>query len=179
MIIETERTILRPIEANDNKQVFSYRSDFETNKYQGWIPSTLDDVDVFISKNPSKINIPDTWFQLVIINKITDEIIGDIGVHFIDNTECEIGCTLGIANHGSGFASEALGATIDFLFNTLNKNKITASIDPLNKGSISLVHRLGFVKKKYIKKSYLSRGTWVDDIIYSVEKTDYKGSTKQ
>lgn len=94
--IETKRTILRPIEPKDNKQVFSYRSDSETNKYQGWIPSNLDDVNEFISKNPHKINLPKTWFQLVIIDKSTHKIIGDIGLHFMDcdNFQSEIGCTL-------------------------------------------------------------------------------------
>ncbi len=32
-MIETELLLLRPITRNDNQQVFSYRSDAETNKY--------------------------------------------------------------------------------------------------------------------------------------------------
>lgn len=35
MMIETERTILRPIDLKYNKKVFSYRSDVMTNKFQG------------------------------------------------------------------------------------------------------------------------------------------------
>ncbi len=95
-MIETKRTILRPIESTDNEQIFSYRSDYNTNKYQGWIPSNLEDVNEFISRNPTEFNKPESWFQLVIINKETDKIIGDIGIHFIDseNFQCEIGCTL-------------------------------------------------------------------------------------
>ncbi len=176
ILIETKRTILRPIEAGDNKMVFTYRSDSETNKYQGWIPKNLSDVDEFIFKNPKEFNKPETWFQLVIIEKETDEIIGDIGIHFIDcnNYQCEIGCTLMKNVHGKGFALETLKAVIGYLFGTLNKHRIVTSIDPSNISSIKLVERLGFRKEAHFKKSLLINGKLVDDIVYAILKSDWK-----
>ena len=93
-MIETERAFLRTTEKEDNEQIFSYRSDSETNKYQGWIPKTINDVNEFISKIPKEFNKPETWFQLLIICKESEMIIGDVGIHFIDDYQCEIGCTL-------------------------------------------------------------------------------------
>lgn len=175
-MIETERTNLRPIASKDNKQIFSYRSDSETNKYQGWIPKTLSDVNEFISKIPDEINKPETWFQLVIIEKTTNEIIGDIGIHFIDhdNFQSEIGCTLNKAYHGKGIATETMRATIDYLFKILNKHRIVTSIDPRNIDSIKLVERLGFRKEGHFKQSLLIDGEWVDDIIYAKLKSEWK-----
>ena len=123
--IETERIRLRSIEIKDNEQVFNYRSDSETNKYQGFVPKELNEVDEFIAKNPAKFNQPESWFQLVIIEKKSNEIIGDLGVHFIgeDGFQCELGCTLSKEQQGKGFATEAMKIIIDYLFNSLNKHR--------------------------------------------------------
>lgn len=175
-MIETKRTVLRPIDSKDNKQIFGYRSDSETNKYQGWIPKTLSEVNEFISKNSDEINKPETWFQLVITDKTTNEIIGDIGIHFIDsdNFQSEIGCTLNKEYHGKGLATETLRATIDYLFNKLDKHRIVTSIDPKNINSIKLVERLGFRKEGHFKERLLIDGKWVDDIIYAILKSEWK-----
>jgi len=168
--IETERLSLRPIQKEDASAVFTYRSDAETNKYQGWIPTRLEDVDAFIQKNPESFNLPESWFQLVIIDKESNEIVGDVGVHFFgdENAQTELGLTLNKEHHNKGYATEALRAVIDYLFTELNKHRITASIDPLNTSSIRLMERIGFRKEAHFQKSLCIDGVWVDDIIYAV-----------
>lgn len=172
-MIETERTILRPIELKDNREILSYRSDSETNKYQGWIPKTLTDVNEFIAKNSNEFNVPETWFQLVVMDKATDTIIGDVGIHFIDHHQSEIGCTLRKNCHGKGFATESLKAVIDYLFIILDKHRIIGSIDPENTESIGLIERLGFRKEAHFIESLLINGEWVDDIVYAILKTEW------
>ncbi len=175
-MIESERLHLRPISANDNENVFRYRSDSETNKYQGFIPKTITEVDEFIAKNPSKFNLPESWFQLVILDKVSNTLIGDIGIHFIgdDGFQCELGGTLSKTHHGKGLATEAMKITIEYLFNTLNKHRITASVDPKNIDSIRLLERLNFRKEAHFKKSLFIDGIWVDDIIYGLLQTDWR-----
>lgn len=173
-MIESKRIFLRPIAAGDKEAVFSYRSDAETNKYQGFIPKNTEEVTDFISKNPNEFNQADTWFQLVLIDRVSDELIGDIGIHFIDEQQVEIGCTLAKASHGKGYANEALRAVIDYLFQQLNKHRVIGSIDPLNTSSISLLERLGFRKEAHFKQSLLIDGEWVDDIIYAILKSEWK-----
>jgi RimJ/RimL family protein N-acetyltransferase len=175
-MLKTERTILRPIELKDNEEILKYRSDSETNKYQSWIPKDLEEVNQFINKNPNQFNIPNTWFQLVILKKDSNEIVGDVGIHFkgSDNMQCELGCTLKKEYHGRGYATEAVKVVIDHLFNKLNKHRIITSIDPENTSSIKLVEKLGFRKEAHFKKSIMINGEWVDDIIYAILKTEWK-----
>ena len=170
MNLETKRLLIRPISLDDMELIFEYRRDKETNKYQGWIPETLDDVEVFIEKVSKKIDEPETWFQFVIIEKESQKLIGDLGVHFIgsENKQTEIGCTLDKHFQNKGYATEALNALIDYLFNTLNKHRIIASIDPGNKGSIRLVERIGFRKEAHFVESLFVNGDWVDDLIYAI-----------
>jgi RimJ/RimL family protein N-acetyltransferase len=172
--LRTERLVLRPVEANDAKEIFNYRSDSETNKYQGWIPKTIDDIDSFLKKISPEIDIADTWFQFVIVEIENSKIIGDLGIHFIDNEQAEIGCTLAKINHGKGYATEALKSVMDYLFNELNKHRVIGSIDPKNVSSIGLVERLGFRKEAHFKESLLINGEWVDDIVYAILKKEWK-----
>lgn len=155
-LIKTTRLHLRPIEPNDTIALYKYRSDSVTNKYQGWIPKTIDEVKEFIGKISPAINIPGTWFQFVILLNENNSLIGDIGIHFLDtdNNHVEIGFTLDKSYQGKGYAIEALKQVIAFIFNNLKKSVIVASIDPGNLKSINLVEKAGF-KKDTLSENYL------------------------
>lgn len=176
MKLETHRLLIRPITLDDKNDVFEYRSDSEINKYQGWIPETIEDVVEFIGKISTQINVSGTWFQFVIVEKENDKIIGDLGIHFLDgdNKQAELGCTLNKFFQHKGYATEALVRVIDYLFNELNKHRIIASIDPGNRNSIRLVERIGFRKEAHFIESLLINGTWVDDVIYALTEKDWE-----
>ena len=94
ILISTRRLTLRVIKLTDSALMLKYRSNPIVSQFQNWKPRTIDDIDDFISKLPDLPNIPDTWYQLGIFIKDSDELIGDIGIHFIDNLQVEIGFTL-------------------------------------------------------------------------------------
>jgi RimJ/RimL family protein N-acetyltransferase len=176
MKLETERLIIRPVEIDDKNEIFEYRSDAATNKFQGWIPESLADVEIFIGNISKQINEPETWFQFVLIEKNTQKLIGDIGVHFFDieNKQVEIGCTLNKDFQNKGYATESVKKVIDCLFKKLNKHRIIASIDPRNLCSIRLVERIGFRKEAHFVKSLFINGMWVDDLIFALIEDDWK-----
>ena len=173
--IETNRMILRPIAIEDCELVFNYRSDKEANLYQSWIPNSIVEVRSFISKNPTQINIPDTWFQLVIIRKQDNQVIGDIGLHFLnDNHQAEIGITLSKHSQNQGYATEALRSVLSYLFSDLKKHRIIASIDPNNVSSMRLMNRLGFRNEAHFRESYFHNGKWADDVIFAMLRSEYE-----
>jgi len=176
MNVNTDRLYIRPIKLDDKELIFEYRSDSITNKYQGWIPKNINDVIEFIGKVAKNINMPNTWFQLVILEKETNTLIGDIGIHFLDmeNKQTEIGCTLNKNFQAKGYATEALRGVITYLFNNLQKHRITTSIDPSNTNSIKLVERLGFRKEAHFIESLYLNGKWVDDIVYSILEKEWE-----
>lgn len=176
MQLNTNRLLLRPISKKDSSDIFEYRSDVETNKYQGWIPKSLDDVDVFIDQLATEINTPNSWYQLAIIEKLSNQLIGDIGIHFFDNEnqQVEMGCTLNKEFQGKGYASEALTSVIDYLFDNLKKHRIIGSIDPRNESSIAMVERHGLRKEAHFKQSLFINGEWVDDVVYALLKSDWR-----
>ena len=55
--IKTERLIIRLAEPEDAESIFSYRSDFAENKYQGWFPDSVEEVRDYISNMPATMDI--------------------------------------------------------------------------------------------------------------------------
>jgi RimJ/RimL family protein N-acetyltransferase len=171
LLCNTERLLLRSIKPEDARAVFNYRSDAIANQYQGWIPKTVEEAtDFILNRTSAKIDVYNSWHQLVIILKENYELIGDIGLHFLDkeSKQVEIGCTINKEYQGKGYACEALSETINYLFVELNKRRIVTSIDPRNLPSIALVERLGFIKEAHFKESILINGEWVDDVVYAM-----------
>jgi len=178
MELTTDRLFIRPITIADKEDLLAYRSDAITNQYQGWIPSKLSDVEKFIGKLSPTPNLPNTWYQLGIVERKSNKFIGDVGIHFIDpkNYQAEVGCTLDKNYQGQGFALEALRKVIDYLFTEYKKHRIIASIDPDNLSSIILVERLGFRKEAHFKESLMINNQWVDDIIYAILAKEWRSS---
>jgi len=176
MELKSQRLRLQSIRKEHAKEVFDYRSDASINKHQGWIPKNLAEVYDFIDNKVSKnIDKTATWYQLVIINKEDNKVIGDIGIHFLDEDkkQVEFGCTLAKPEHGKGFANEALSEIIRFLFKDLNKHRIVASVDPANLKSIAMLERLNFRKEAHFVKSIWIDGEWVDDVIYAILREEW------
>ncbi|MBN1369724.1 MAG: GNAT family N-acetyltransferase [Dehalococcoidaceae bacterium] len=129
----------------DAATLFSYRSLNEVSRFQGFQPKNLADATGFLNSISPKPNIPNTWYQLGLFHQESNKHIGDIGIHFLDNSaEAEIGCTLAPEYWKQGYAAEGVKAVISFIFNTLEKKIITANIDSDNISSCRLFERFGF-----------------------------------
>ena len=172
----TDRLILRGIRLSDAKSMLEYRSNPKIYEFQYWKPKTLQDVEDFICTKISIMpNIPNTWYQVGIFSKESNELVGDIGIHFIesDNLEVEIGYTLSTRYQGRGYATEAIISVISYLFDNFNKHRIIASVDPENTKSIALLERIGLRKEAHFKKSIWFNEKWADDIVYAILEEEW------
>jgi RimJ/RimL family protein N-acetyltransferase len=173
--ITTDRLTLSPLSTTDAEALFAYRSLPEVARYQGWEPRSLADAHDFISGVASnEFDTPGTWFQFGIRLRSTSELIGDLGVHFLeDGHQVEIGFTLAPASQGRGFAAEAVAAAIDLLFERLGKHRVTASVDPRNEPSLRLLRRVGMRQEAHFRESLLFKGEWADDIVFAVLRSEW------
>ena len=156
---------------SDRQEIFSYRSDPEICKYQSWKPISIDDVDEFIStKIVSEPNIPGSWMQFAICLRATHQLIGDCGIHFLENEpeQVEVGITIKKLFQGRGYASEALTTVFNYIFFDLKKHRIVASIDPENFASIRLMEKMNMCKEAHFRKSIWMNENWVDDVVYAI-----------
>jgi len=172
-ILHTDCLQLRPITKQDAKDIFAYRSDATTNQYQSFIPKNIDDVNNFIADCADELDEEGTWFQLVIIHTETEQVIGDLGIHTLDESQVELDVTIAKEYQGRGYANEAMMNVMDFLFTQEKKHRIIASIDPRNKAAESLLERLGFRKEAHFVESYFQDGQWFDDVQYGFLNSEW------
>lgn len=156
--------------------MYLYRSLPEVYKYQTWVPESATEVTRYITRtNISGFNTIDTWFQLGLYLRSSEELIGDVGLHFLlpDNEQTEIGFTLSPEHQGRGYAFEGVTAVIQYLFHNLEKHRIVASVDPNNTASIALLKKLGMRNEGLFKKSVRIRGAWEDDMVYAILRDEW------
>lgn len=167
-IIRTDRLLIRTLEMKDKEDFFKYRSMPEIHKYQSWRPKNISEIEEFIIKNIAVcVNTANSWLQLAVcLNE--GQMIGDVGIHFLDDDQVEIGYTLSPEYQGNGYAQEAVKAVVNYAFINLKKHRITASADPDNIKSIKLLEKIGFRKEAHFIKSFHMNDQWYDDCIYAL-----------
>ncbi len=173
----TDRLRINDLCPADASALHAYRSHEDVARFQGWIPASVDDALAFITRNAgSPFNQHDSWYQLAIRSRDTDELIGDLGVHFVsdDGHQVELGVSISPAHQRRGLASEAILAMLGYLFTTLNKHRVYASIDPRNQASIALLNKIGMRQEAYFRQSLFWKGEWVDDIVYAMLRSEWQ-----
>jgi len=145
-ILATERLTLRQLVINDEREIFTLRSDSEINKYlDRQLSNTIDDARNFIKKVNENINKNDSLYWAITLSD-KNVLIGTICLFsFSDETDkCEIGYELLTNFQGQGIMTEALEKVIDFAFNTIKVQKIEAFFHIDNQSSIKLLEKFSF-----------------------------------
>ncbi len=173
--IATERLLIRKLELADTAAFFAYRSLPEVYEYQTFRPVKISEAEGLIKKIPDYPNIPNTWFQLAVCRNEDGQLIGDVGLHFLeDYGQVEIGYTIAPNFQGLGYAHEGLIAVIDYLFIKLKKHRIIASVDPNNIKSVVLLNKIGMRKEAHFVKSVWIDNRWVDDCVYAMLEEEWR-----
>jgi RimJ/RimL family protein N-acetyltransferase len=186
--IVTPRLRLRRLRPADVPELRAYRSDSEVARFQVWSPATEDEVADFVAEQARmEPDIPGTWFQLGVALRAaesehkTDALAGDCGLHFPPGEpwQTEVGITLAAWAQGRGYAREALAAIFGYLFDTLGKHRVFASVDPRNAPSIALLEHLGMRREAHFRESLWDKGEWCDDFMYAVLEDEWRASRKR
>lgn len=176
--ILTERLRLSQLVASDAQAMYEYRSDPEVCRYQSFEPGSLADVEVFIAGLRSNVfDTAGSWFQFAIRLQESGTLIGDIGAHFLaDNPrQVEIGFTVAPTFQGQGFGTESVSGLLDYLFVSIQKHRVTASVDPRNGPSMALLTRVGMRKEAHFRQSLWFKGEWADDMVFGILKSEWIG----
>ena len=174
----TPRLVLRRFVAGDAAALAAYRSDPAVAQYQGWdAPYPAERAHAFVAwlveHHPDE---PGEWYQLAIAaSAAPDLLIGDCG--FRPRAEeplvVDIGFTLGRAAQGRGYATEAVGEVIRYLFDERGKHKVSADCDTRNVASWRLMERLGLVREGALSETFRDGDLWADEYLYGLLATDW------
>lgn len=173
-IIRTKNTVIRAFERKDLKVFAAYRSQEQVAKYQSWTDYSYQDaIELFEGMDYSLFGQHDNWFQLAIALQETDELIGDLAVHFIDQEQVEIGFTVSPDYQGKNIASDAVACFLNYLFDELNKHRVVATTDVKNTASYRLLEKLGFRREAHLVQNVFFKGAWGDEYQYGLLRSEY------
>jgi ribosomal-protein-serine acetyltransferase len=102
------------------------------------------------------------------------EVVGMIGLHGIDraNRKTSIGYWLDSAHQGKGIMTRACSAVIDYVFDTLNLNRVEIRCGTGNQSSRAIPERLGFTHEGTIRAGEFLYDHYIDSEVYGLLKNE-------
>ena len=154
--IETERLLLRPFRESDAEAFFKCCQNPNIGNNAGWKPhgSLEESQEILRSVFISQSGI---W---AIILKEDGRLIGSVGI--IPDPKREnpqarmLGYWLDESHWGKGYMTEAVQSVLDYGFNTLQLNLITANCYPHNERSQQVLKRHGFIYERTLHQAELT-----------------------
>lgn len=110
------------------------------------------------------------WF---IIEKKDGTKIGQI-MHIPERHFYTIGFIIVPGERGKGYCTEAVRIMVDFVFLSTPTVRIQAEANPKNVASQKVLEKAGFTREGILRKSFYARGKWLDGIVYSILREEWK-----
>lgn len=132
----------------DLEAFVAYRREPSVARYQSWDTSYSLEQGQALIESQAGVQLPagGEWLQLAIHSISTRELLGDLALHRLADSEqtFEIGYTLAPAHQGKGFGREAVSRLLRFLADEIGADVVIATPDRRNQPSIKLLTALGF-----------------------------------
>jgi len=144
--LTTDRLLLRRSHLEDAGTISAYRSDPEVHRYQGWERTDPDGVRAEIRDMARRApGQPGGWIQLSVEERSTGRLVGDVGLSPADGEPgvIKVGYTIAPAFQGRGYATEAVGALVDYAFERLGADVVRAYASADNVPSIRVAEKVG------------------------------------
>jgi len=176
--IVTQRLKLRLFRFSDVPAMHAYLQDPEIGTYlegSGELPS-IEEVSGYIAHHLLvDRNQRDVWAIT-----IDDLVVGGGSINY--RKEClvaEVGYSIKKALWGQGYAREALTAIVNRAFtNCPGLQRIQATIDPRNTGSIRVVESVGMKLEGTMRASCMVRGALADESIYAILRSEWLATAR-
>lgn len=178
--LESARLILRPFQDSDLENFLTYRNDPEVAKYQSWnVPypreSGIQFVDIMKHADP---NSQGEWVQVAVELKSTHEMIGDVAfctlIH--DEQQALMGYSFARPYWHQGFAFEAVGCLLGYLFGERGLHRVIAECDVENVASWRLLEKLGFRREAHLIENVYFKGKYGSEYHYALLGREWRKS---
>lgn len=146
--IESERLVFRELQPSDDEAMFALDSDPEVVKYVGVPPLTDIEQTREVIRNIRQQYLDYGIGRWAVVEKQSDKVIGWAGLKFIKQingfeNNYDLGYRFITSAWGKGYGSESAKAWIDFGFNEMKLERISAYVDVENKASVRILEKCG------------------------------------
>ena len=165
--IRTPRLVLRPFRPGDESQLVA-----QANDRRVWLhlrdrfphPYTPADAEQWITHARSASPLTDLAVTL------DDAVVGGVGIERMSDVTrftAELGYWLGAAFWGQGYASEAVGAFVDWAFATFPLERLQAYVFAPNASSRRVLEKCGFQLEGVSRRSVFKDGRFLDSLLFA------------
>lgn len=173
--LETERLVLRQIQASDANAMFAFFSDEEVIDLDEKRHHSVEESAAFIRQLQA-------WYQghenvaWGITRKGSDLLLGTCGFYAFDEGfhRADIGYELLKSCWRQGIMSEALSAILTFAFSVMGLHRIDAVVYAWNERSQGILRKLGFVHEGTLRQRYLFHEHFWDEHHFGLLKDEWK-----
>ena len=142
----TERLLLRRSVPEDAEAISAYRRDPDVHRFQGWDRTDVEGTRAEIRRMSSRSPGQDGgWVQLSVLEREGGRLVGDVGFSRAEGEPgvMKIGYTIDPAVQGRGYGTEAVGALVGYLFDTLGAEVVRAYANADNVPSTRVAEKVG------------------------------------
>ncbi|MBI5760567.1 MAG: GNAT family N-acetyltransferase [Planctomycetales bacterium] len=177
LVLRSPRLILRSLRLEDSEPIAAYRSLPAVARFQSWDSfEPADAVRLVTSQAAVVPDTPGTWLQLALVLSESATVIGDCGIHFLEDAprQIELGITLAPTYQGRGLATEALGTVLEYAFDRLGKHRVIAVTDVENQAAASLFRRLGFRQEARFVEHVWFKEAWGSEDVFALLRREWQ-----
>lgn len=166
-----ERTILRPVSAEDADGLLDLVSDAEGNRLTGThgLDLSHESARAWYATRGDQ----DDRLDLAVVDRVTGEYAGEVVLNELDrdNRSCNFRIALRAAFRDRGLGSEATRLVLDHAFG-IGLHRIGLEVYAFNPRARRVYERAGFVHEGARRDALLWEGEWTDAIAMSILETD-------
>lgn len=175
--IRTARLLIRPFRSDDAAGLAARRNDPKVAEFQNWtLPYPREEAERVVSElvamdGPKN----DEWWMAVVCDPDTGEAFGDVCVELTwQGRTAEVGYTFATEHWGNGYATEALHALIEYLYDEAGVTRIFGMLHPDNPASALVLERSGLLFEGHTRSSFWVGDECSDDWIYGMTRPDWE-----
>lgn len=171
-----EKLYLRPLQETDlTEKYLNWINDHEVTRYMesGTFPATLNSLKQYYDQHQDSRSA----MLFAIVDQESDEHVGNITLSLINwvHRTCEIGIMIGEkAFWARGYMFEAENLLLDYAFNRLNLQKVTAGAVIKNSGVIITMKKLGFQLEGRLRRQIFVDGEFVDVVRMGLLREEFQ-----
>jgi RimJ/RimL family protein N-acetyltransferase len=142
-------------------------------------PLSLNDEEKWVTDNSSRSDSVVLAVKLFADSPEDDQLIGNVGLHGIDQTHrfAEFGLFIGPTElRGQGYGTEMTRLTLKYGFETLNLHRVWLKVFEFNEAGIATYKKCGFVEEGRARKIHWKGDCWHDDIWMGILAEEYFGN---
>jgi len=175
IILDLDQYVLRPLQLSDVDAWYSYLADPEVTRLTSYHIASASTITAMI-ENYIGGYAKKTSYRWAIARKDSDMLIGTCGYYWWDasHSVAELGYDLSRVYWGKSVMTQAVQVAVKWAFETLEVNRIQATVMVNNYGSSRVLEKNGFLKEGTLREYKIARGQPHDFWMFALLKRDYE-----